>query len=133
MSALGQNRKSDFPVNLPLDNDRERATSGFDDAIWLLMKAAPTTMVKDRGWSLTITTRGSSGDGYTNGIAKPVLRQLLRGALRRDHTLADVRYSAHFGLNSDIARLPKRASCGLHAAQQKAPLLNHLIGDRKQS
>ena len=45
------------------------------------MKAAPTTTVKDRGWSLTITTRGSSGDGYANGIAKPALRQLFRGAL----------------------------------------------------
>jgi hypothetical protein len=45
------------------------------------MKAAPTTTVKNRGWSLTITTRGSSGDGYANGIAKPALRQLFRGAL----------------------------------------------------
>jgi hypothetical protein len=44
------------------------------------MKAAPTTTVKDRGLSLTITTRGSSGDGYANGIAKPA-RQLFCGAL----------------------------------------------------
>jgi hypothetical protein len=45
------------------------------------MKAAPTTTVKDRGWSLTITTRGSSDDGYADGIAKPASRQLFRGAL----------------------------------------------------
>jgi hypothetical protein len=54
---------------------------GFDDTIWLLTKAAPTTMVKDRGWSLTITTRGVLCDGYGNGTAKRVLPQLLRGAL----------------------------------------------------
>jgi hypothetical protein len=60
---------------------------GFDDAIWLLTKAAPTTMVKDRGWSLTITTRGVLCDGYRNGTAKRVLRQLPRSALHATKTL----------------------------------------------
>jgi hypothetical protein len=43
------------------------------------MKAAPTAMVKDRSWGLTITTRGVLCDGYMNPSAKPVVRQLLRG------------------------------------------------------
>ena len=40
------------------------------------IKAGPTTVVKDRGWTLTITTRGSSRNGYANDIARPALRQL---------------------------------------------------------
>jgi hypothetical protein len=34
--------------------------------------------------------------------------------------LTDVRYGAHFGLKSDIARLPRRAISGPNASQQGA-------------
>jgi hypothetical protein len=50
------------------------------------MKAAPTAMVKDRSWGLTITTRGVLCDGYMNPSAKPVVRQLLCGALHAGAT-----------------------------------------------
>lgn len=87
------------------------------------MKAAPTTMVKDRGGGLTITTRGSSRNGFTQVIAEPALQQSLSGAPRAGATksesghapriaagpIADVR----FGSKRDIAAGPRHVRLSL--------------------
>jgi hypothetical protein len=46
--------------------------------------------------------------------------------------LADVRYGAHFGLVSDIARLPRRAINGLMHRSKQRPSLDHLVGKRER-
>jgi hypothetical protein len=67
-------------------------------------------MVKDRGWGLTITTRGVLRNGYTNVSAKPALRQPFGSALHAGATKSnqsDQAPTAALGLR--IAQFSARA------------------------
>ena len=92
-----------------------RALIGVSDSAWrcdkltVQIKAAPTTMVKDRGWGLTITTRGVLRNGYTNVSAKPALRQPFGSALHTNCSTGSAHNTVLRSGNSHLGRCLSRS------------------------
>jgi hypothetical protein len=95
-------------------------------------QAGPTrTIGGNRGWALTITTRGSSRNGYTKGIAKPALRQPLGGALHPGAT--NGHQSASSKLSDTLVSLESRVALREHVLPEwsKKFKVHHPVQDNE--